>query len=64
MAKQTINGPQYASQEFNTGDGGERGDSPKTVVEKLNAMMTELYDGALTPLAAQSQVQFVDVVVS
>ena len=64
MAKQTINGPQYDAQEFNTGDGSERGDSPKAIATKLNAMMTELYDGAFTPLAAQSQTQFVDVVVS
>jgi hypothetical protein len=64
MAQQTINGPQYDSQEFNTGDSGERGDSPKEVVDKINTMMTELYAGAITAPATQSPVQFVDVVVS
>lgn len=51
MSQQTINGPQYDSQEFNTGDGGERGDSPKAIVEKLNEMFTEIYtatDGTTT----------------
>lgn len=51
MAKQTINGPQYDSQEFNTGDSSERGDSPKAVTTKLNAMMTELYDSVATGAA-------------
>lgn len=63
MAIQTINGPLDA-QEFNTGDGVERGDSPKAIVTKLNAMMVELYAAAVTAAAAQSPVQFVDVVVS
>jgi hypothetical protein len=67
MAKQTINGPQYDSQEFNTGDGAERGDSPKSIVEKLNENFTELYDAVAaddTAAASISEVLFVDVVVS
>jgi hypothetical protein len=64
MAIQTINGPLYDAQEFNTGDGSERGDSPKAIVEKLNEMFVELYDAAITDVATQSPVQFVDVVVS
>lgn len=67
MAKQTINGPQYDSQEFNTGDSGERGDTPKAVVTKLNAMMTELYDAVSVDdvaAASTSDMKFVDVVVS
>lgn len=63
MAKQTINGPVYDSQEFNTGDSVERGDSPKGIADKLNDMFTELYD-ADALVAAQSAIQFVDVTVS
>ena len=66
MAIQTINGPQYEAQEFNTGDGGERGDSPKEIVTKLNAMMVELYAAVAADDAAAatiSEVVFVDVTV-
>lgn len=45
MPFEPINGPQYDSQEFNTGDSRERGDSPKMLVEKMNAMLEELYQG-------------------
>lgn len=64
MAIETINGPLYDAQEFNTGDGSERGDSPKAIVTKLNAMLAELYAAAVTAVAAQSPIQFVDVTVS
>lgn len=67
MAIQTINGPLYDAQEFNTGDGSERGDSPKAIVEKLNEMFVELYaadEAGAAVIAAQSAIQFVDVVVS
>ena len=63
MAKQTINGPQYDAQEFNTGDGVERGDSPKAIATKLNAMFTELYADSDVE-ASDSPIKFVDVVVS
>jgi hypothetical protein len=65
MAKQTINGPMYDSQEFNTGDSGERGDSPKEVVDKLNAMMTELYDAdALAPASVGAGLKYADVTIT
>lgn len=44
MGKQTINGPLYDQQEFNTGDSVERGDSPKAIVGKINDMFSDIYD--------------------
>lgn len=43
MTQITLAGPQNNSQEFNTGDGTERGMSPKQIVDNVNSMMTELY---------------------
>lgn len=67
MAKQTINGPQYHAQEFNTGDSTERGDSPKAIVEKLNANFTELYDALTTEVAETAiglEPKYVDVTIT
>lgn len=43
MSQITLKAPLYNSQELNTGDGTERGDSPKKVVDSINTMMAELY---------------------
>jgi hypothetical protein len=64
MARITLNQPIYDSQELNTGDSPERGSSPKFIVDSINTMTTELYAAAVTAPAAQSAIQFVDVVVS
>jgi hypothetical protein len=67
MARQTINGPQYASQEFNTGDSGERGDSPLSIATKLNAMFTELYAADATEaanIAAGMGLKYADVTIT
>jgi hypothetical protein len=63
MAQETINGPQYDSQEFNTGDSVERGDSPKAIVGKLNDMLTELY-AELTGEADELPLNYVDVTIT
>ena len=43
MALITLRGPVYHSQELNTGDAAERGDTPKTIVDGVNSMMVDLY---------------------
>mgnify|MGYP001608256217 CR=1 FL=1 len=63
MAQITLRGPLYHSQELNTGDSVERGDSPKTIVDNLNTMLTEVYAAAASE-ATESPIAFVDVVVS
>lgn len=67
MARIALNPPPYNSQELNTGDSVERGDSPKKIVDSINTMMAELYaaDTAFAAVvAAQSDIQFLDVIVS
>jgi hypothetical protein len=65
MAQQTINGPIRDEMEFNTGTSSERGDSPKSIVTKLNAMMSELYTAAGEVLdASGAALQSVDVTVT
>lgn len=67
MAQTTLQGPQYHSQEFNTGDSSERGHSPKKIVDDINTMFTELYANEVARAAieaAQNPVRFVDVTVS
>ena len=44
MVQQTLNPPPRATMPFNTGDSTEYGDNPATIINKLNAMMTDLYD--------------------
>lgn len=43
MARTVLKAPQYDSQELNTGDGTERGDSPKVIVDAINVMSGDLY---------------------
>ncbi len=67
MSQTTLRGPMYNSQELNTGDAPERGDSPKVIVDAINTMFTEVYaaETARAALeAAESPLKFVDVVVS
>lgn len=67
MGQSTLRGPQYDSQPLNTGDGAERGQSPKAIVDAIQAMFTELYaanTAAAAVLAAQSAIQFVDVTIT
>lgn len=64
MVQTTLRGPLYNATPFNTGDGTEHGHHPKEIADYINTMMTELYAAAITAAAAQSPVQFVDVVVS
>ena len=67
MAKQTINPPPNNSMEFNTGDAAERGDSPKQAIDKVNAMMTELYDAdtvVATGIAAGMGLKYADVTIT
>jgi hypothetical protein len=61
MAQSTLRGPMYNSQEFNTGDAPERGQSPKEIIDALNTMLSEIYGAAVTGV---SPLQYVDVVVS
>jgi hypothetical protein len=67
MSQITLNPPLYHSQELNTGDAPERGDSPKRIVDDINTMMAEIY-AAETARAAleavESAIKFVDVTVS
>lgn len=53
MAQQTILGPSTRHTPFNTGDSVERGDHPKDIADKINAMLTEL--GALANIAGPPQ---------
>lgn len=67
MAQTTLVGPQNNSQELNTGDATERGNSPKQIVDAINTMFTEVYGfetARLAAEAAQSTIQFVDVTVT
>lgn len=75
MAQINLKPPLYSSQELNTGDGTERGDSPKFIVDSVNTMMAELYAADIAiaaaaaaalaaALAAMSAIVFVDVTIS
>jgi hypothetical protein len=46
MAQQTLFGPLDTHRLFNTADSSEHGDTPKGLIAKLNAMLTELYTAA------------------
>lgn len=67
MARIALNPPPYHSQELNTGDSAERGDSAKTALDSLNTMLTEIYatEAARAALeAAESAIKFVNVTVT
>lgn len=67
MARTYLCPPPSNASSLNSGDSLERGDTPKTIVDALNTMLTELYaaDAAATAaLAAQSTIQFVDVTIT
>jgi heptaprenylglyceryl phosphate synthase len=52
MVQTVLKAPLHHSSPFNTGNSTELGDNPKTVVEAINAMFTELYgDVAAVPAA-------------
>lgn len=45
MARIALNAPDNKNRPLNTGDGTEFGDNPKTIIDNLNTMLTELYGG-------------------
>lgn len=60
MSRIALNPPMYNSQELNTGDSTELGDSPKKIVDSLNTMLTELYASRTADEAAITALQAVD----
>jgi hypothetical protein len=61
MSRIPLRGPLFYQQELNTGDALERGDSPKFIVESVEAMFTELYGQNTTTAADIDALEAADV---
>lgn len=57
MTRIALRGPQNEGQELNTGTGTERGQSPKSIVDDINSMTTELYAASTATTAAAAAAQ-------